>query len=71
MDHRTDFAKNFRHARFVLNLKQIEIYKRSGVSVSHLSAIENGECNAGIDTMAKLANAVNIPLWQLFKPPRY
>lgn len=40
----------------------------SGVSRARISAIEAGRIDFDIDTMKRLANAVQLPLWQLFKP---
>ena len=38
----------------------------SGVSWRHISRIENGDTNAGIDSYIKIARALNVPLSSLF-----
>jgi transcriptional regulator with XRE-family HTH domain len=65
---RATFARNLRAARMHLRLRQKDICQITGIAQPHLSDIEAGGGNIALDTMVKLATAVNQPLWKLFKP---
>ena len=65
---RATFARNLRAARMRLGLRQKDICQTTGIAQPHLSDIEAGGGNIALDTMVKLATAVNQPLWKLFKP---
>ena len=65
---RAIFGRNLRRARLELRLRQRDVHILTGVAQSHISEIEEGTCNISIDTMVKLATAVKVPLWRLFKP---
>lgn len=62
------FGGNLRRARGRSGLSQRAVMGLSGVSRARISAIEAGRIDFDIDTMKRLANAVQLPLWQLFKP---
>jgi transcriptional regulator with XRE-family HTH domain len=64
---RAVFGENFRQARMKKGLSQRNIHRMTGVAQSHISEIESGSSNISIDTMVKLASAVDRPLWKLFK----
>lgn len=51
-------------------LSQLELEARSGVSQTTISAIENGRVNPGVLTLAKLADALDVPLEKLVPPQR-
>ena len=55
-------------------LSQADIQKRSGMVRPYLSRIENGHTVPSIETLQKLAQALEIPLYQLFyegeEPPK-
>lgn len=61
------FGENLRRARIKKGLSQRNIHRLTGVAQSHISEIESGASNISIDTMVKLASAVDQPLWKLFK----
>ena len=65
---RATFARNLRAARMRIGLRQKDICQITGIAQPHLSDIEAGGGNIALDTMVKLATAVNQPLWKLFKP---
>lgn len=71
MDRQIYFAKNFRLIRKRQGLVQKDISRLCGISQSHLSSIERGCCKPSFDTMTRLADVVNTPLWQLCKPGGY
>lgn len=64
---RATFARNVRAARMQLGLRQRDICQITGIAQPHLSDIEAGGGNIALDTMVKLAAAVQQPLWKLFK----
>jgi transcriptional regulator with XRE-family HTH domain len=51
-------------------LTQEQLAHRAGISVSFLSMIERGERSAHVETLAKLAKALNIPIAELFQEER-
>lgn len=48
------------------NLSQGDIEKRTGLLRSYISRVENGHTVPAIETLEKLARAMEIPLYQLF-----
>jgi transcriptional regulator with XRE-family HTH domain len=55
------------------NLSQGDIEKRTGLLRCYISRVENGHTVPAIETLEKMARALEIPLYQLFyegeKPP--
>ncbi len=66
-------ADRLRNIRKMKKLSQGEMEKRTGLLRSHLSRVENGHTVPTIETLEKLARALEVPLYQLFyedeKPP--
>jgi transcriptional regulator with XRE-family HTH domain len=56
------------------NLSQGDIEKRTGLLRCYVSRVENGHTVPSIETLEKLARALEVPLYQLFydgeKPPQ-
>lgn len=56
------------------NLSQGDIEKRTGLLRCYISRVENGHTVPAIDTLEKLARALEVPLYQLFydgaEPPK-
>ena len=56
------------------NLSQGDIEKRTGLLRCYISRVENGHTVPAIETLEKLARALEVPLYQLFydgeKPPQ-
>lgn len=64
------FAAAFRDARKSAGLTQTQVAVRAGVSVNHVSAIENGRHDPRFVTMVKLVEAVGKRLEiRLIDPP--
>ncbi len=63
-----------RAIREVKKLSQGDIEERSGLLRSYLSRVENGHTVPSVETLEKLARALQVPLYQLFyegeQPPR-
>src|SRR5882762_1086997 len=55
-------------------LSQGDIEKRTGLQRCYISRVENGHTVRAIETLEKLARAIEVPLYQLFydgeEPPR-
>ena len=56
------------------NLSQGDIEKRSGLLRCYISRVENGHTVPAIETLEKMARAMEVPLYQLFydgeEPPK-
>jgi transcriptional regulator with XRE-family HTH domain len=56
------------------NLSQCDIEKRTGLLRCYISRVENGHTVPAIETMEKMARALEIPMYQLFydgdEPPK-
>jgi transcriptional regulator with XRE-family HTH domain len=58
-----DRLRTLREAK---NFSQGEIEKRTGLLRCYISRVENGHTVPSIDTLEKLAGALEIPMYQLF-----
>jgi transcriptional regulator with XRE-family HTH domain len=68
IEGRAVFAENLRAVRRAHGLSQSKVARASGVEQRHVSAIERRRSNFTLDTAAKLAAGLNVPLWLLLKP---
>jgi len=63
-----------RAIREAKGLSQGDIEERSGLKRSYISRVENGHTVPSVETLEKLARALEVPLYQLFyeggKPPQ-
>jgi transcriptional regulator with XRE-family HTH domain len=63
-----------RELRESKNLSQGDIEKRTGLFRCYISRVENGHSVPAIETLEKMARALEVPLYQLFydgeKPPQ-
>ena len=66
-----DRLKTLREAKY---FSQGEIEKRTGLLRCYISRVENGHTVPAIETMEKMARALEIPMYQLFydgdEPPK-
>lgn len=60
------FGQNFKQIRKRMNVTQEELAKRTNISRSYLSDIENGNKNPSIQTVKKLADKLGISVNDLF-----
>jgi len=67
-------SDRLRELREEKNLSQGDIEKRTGLLRCYISRVENGHTVPAIETLEKLARALEIPLYQLFyegdEPPK-
>jgi len=59
-------GQRIRELRRILSLTQEELAARAGISVSFLSMMERGDRVPHIETLAKLADALRVPLPEMF-----
>lgn len=69
-----DIADRLRQLRELKNLSQGDIEQRTGLLRCYISRVENGHTVPAIETLEKMARALEVPFYQLFyegeKPPR-
>ena len=67
-------SDRLRQLREDKNLSQGDIEKRTGLLRCYISRVENGHTVPAIETLEKLARALEVPLYQLFydgaEPPK-
>jgi transcriptional regulator with XRE-family HTH domain len=59
-------ADRLKALRELKNMSQGEIEKRTGLLRCYISRVENGHTVPAIETLEKLARAMEIPMYQLF-----
>ncbi|OGS33139.1 MAG: hypothetical protein A2474_01320 [Elusimicrobia bacterium RIFOXYC2_FULL_34_12] len=59
-------GKKIKEERLKRNLTQQEVADSAGITGNFLSYIENGKKQASLDTIYKIANALNTSLYKLF-----
>ncbi len=68
-------GERIRELREQKEMSQGEIQKRTGLLRCHISRVENGRTVPGIETLEKMARALDVPLYRLFydgeKPPEF
>lgn len=63
---RVILAARIRRLRTALGMTQAELSEATGITRSHISAIENGRCNIRLDSVDKIARALGVPIQRLF-----
>jgi transcriptional regulator with XRE-family HTH domain len=61
-----EIGKRLRDLRDEQHLSQGEIERRTGLLRCYISRVENGHTIPAIETLEKLATALEVPFWQLF-----
>ncbi len=59
-------ADRLRQLREAKKLSQADIEKRTGLVRPYISRIENGHTVPAIETLEKMARALEVPMYQLF-----
>jgi transcriptional regulator with XRE-family HTH domain len=59
------FGAALRSYRKRLRISQAQLAAIAGMHRTYIGAVERGEKNLSLETMARLAVAVNTPLWML------
>ncbi len=58
---RSVLADNIRHFRLLRGWSQEQLAEHCGLHRTYVGAIERGERNIGLDNLARLARALNVP----------
>ncbi len=61
------FGVNLRHFRTEKGLSQRDLYAICNIDNAEISRMENGEVNVTLNTLAQLAEALDIPAYMLLK----
>lgn len=61
-----ELGKRIRSAREKLNMSQHELYRKTNISTTQISAYENGKKNIGLHSLAKIAEALHLSLDELY-----
>jgi transcriptional regulator with XRE-family HTH domain len=61
-----NIGETIRNFRLEKGMSQGDIEKRTGLLRCYLSRVENGHTIPSLDTLAKIANAMDMPLGQFF-----
>jgi transcriptional regulator with XRE-family HTH domain len=64
---RNNFGKRVLKLRREAGLTQAMLFERTGIAVSHISHIENGNANPSLEVMVMLATALGVELSELVK----
>jgi transcriptional regulator with XRE-family HTH domain len=62
------FATHFKLARIAAGLRQCDLQEETGLTRQYLSELERQVVNIGIDSMARIAQALEIPLYRMLMP---
>ena len=65
---RATLARNIKEFRGRRNWSQADLAEKAGLSIVYLSDIERGNKWPYLDTMVKLANALELDIYQLLMP---
>jgi transcriptional regulator with XRE-family HTH domain len=63
---RMNIGETIRNLRLQKGMSQGDIEKRTGLLRCYLSRVENGHTVPSLETLAKIANSLEIPLGQFF-----
>ena len=67
LEHLQDvLGANIRHFRRLRSLSQSKLAERAGVSVNYISHLEQGIKRPSLSALTKLANALEVLVYQLF-----
>jgi len=64
-----NIGETIRNFRLEKGMSQGDIEKRTGLLRCYLSRVENGHTIPSLDTLAKIATAMDVPLAQFFVAP--
>lgn len=68
---RVVFARNLKRARLIRGVSQDTLGEDAGVSRTFVSDVERAARNPSLDSMSRLASALNVPLRDLVDPQRF
>lgn len=62
------FGQRLRARRTELNLTISDLFQRTAITVSYISAVERGRANPSLDVMVKLSEAVQSRIDEMLRP---
>lgn len=62
------FGERLRNRRKEINLTILDLFQRTSITVSYISAIERGRANPSLEAMVKLADAVGLRVDEMLAP---
>jgi transcriptional regulator with XRE-family HTH domain len=68
-DVRGIFAYQVRLRRVEIGWSQERLALECGLDRTYVSAVERSKWNISLSNIERLAAALNVPIWQLLKPP--
>lgn len=60
------FGIKVRSLREKQGISQSELATRAGLHMTYIGQVERGERNLTLDSITKIAHALNVPVWTLF-----
>lgn len=66
-EHRWDLGRRLRILRDERGLTQEQLAERAGIDNKTVSRCENGHYAISVDQVARLARALGVPSWRLFR----
>lgn len=66
-DIRTETGRRIRSYRICRHMSQEELAERCGLHPTYIGQLERGEKNATLESIAKIANGLDVPLSRLFE----
>lgn len=64
-------GNHLRQLREAKNLSQGDVEKRTGLLRCYISRVENGHTVPAVETLEKMARALEIPMYRLFHTVKY
>jgi len=62
------FGARLKKRREELGLTQGQLFEQTGITASYISMIERAQANPTLDMMLKLAEAVDLQVWDMLRP---
>ena len=62
------FGQRLKERRQLLGLSQGQLFEQTGITAAYISFIERGRANPTLDMMVKLADAVDLKVWDMIRP---
>lgn len=64
--NQNELGRRIKNAREKKNMSQHELYEKTGISTTQISAYENGKKSLGLQTLAKISSALGLTLDELY-----